>query len=40
MLRQNSGRVMVKEMDCMEVVVSFRFMYIQDEEILNKLKEW
>jgi len=41
-LKIKNSRVMVKEVDCMEVVVSFLGLpvYIQDEEILNKLKEW
>ncbi len=41
-LKIRNSRVMVKEVDCMEVVVSFLGlpMYIQDGEILNKLKDW
>lgn len=41
-LRIKNSRVMAKEVDNMEMVVSFLGlpMYIQDEEILRKLSEW
>lgn len=37
-LKIKNSRVMAKEVDCMEMVVSFLGlpMYIQDEEILRK----
>ncbi len=41
-LRIKKSRVMAKEVDCMEIVVSFLGLptYIQDEEILRKLSDW
>ncbi len=41
-LRIKKSRVMAKEVDCMEMVVSFLGLptYIQDEEILRKLSDW
>lgn len=41
-LKIKNSRVMAKEVDCMEMVVSFLGLptYIQDEEILKKLSEW
>lgn len=41
-IKIKNSRVMAKEGDCLEMVVSFLGLptYIQDEEILNKLTEW